>query len=257
MVYWEVVRRMVYEADVVMEIADARFPEKSRNRELEEIVRRARKKLVIVLNKSDLISKRGAERAKEGIEERCVFVSAKKRSGAGMLRAEIEGLAQGGEAKVAIVGYPNTGKSSIINMLKGRKAARTSSTAGFTKGKQYVRISSRVLLIDTPGVIPPRENDETLMALTGMKSSHQLKDLEGTGMDVAEYLFRTMGEELKGFYGVEAKDGEEFLEKLAMKRKKLVSGGRPDTNAAARILIDDFQKGAIGKKAQKHAISGN
>ncbi len=246
--YWEIVKGIVHGAGIVLEIVDARFPQKSRNMQLEEMVKRAGKKLVIVINKSDLISKRQAEREKHGIDERCVFVSAKMRSGVKMLRIEIEKLAQGNEAKVAVVGYPNTGKSSVINMLKGRRAARTSSTAGFTRGKQFVRISPRIMLIDSPGVIPLNENDQTLMALLSSKSSHQLLDLEGTGIDVAEYLLREMPEILQAHYNVRASDGEEFLEKMALSRNRLKKGGKPDLNSAARILIDDFQIGAIKPK---------
>ena len=248
--YWDIVKKIVRDADIVMEIVDARFPQQSRNTELEDFVRGSGKKLIIVLNKSDLISKRNAQKAKDSITERCVFVSARQRSGVKALKIGIEKLVSGDEAKVAIVGYPNTGKSSIINMLRGRKAARTSSTAGFTRGKQHVRISNKILLIDTPGVIPLQESNETLMAMLSAKNAHQLNDMEGAGMEIAEYLILNMPETLRGFYGVEAKDGEEFLEKLAFHRKKLLSGGRPDLNSAARTLIEDFQRGKINENTQ-------
>ncbi len=254
--YWDIVRGIVKESDIVMEIIDSRFPDKSRNHELEEYVRRSGKKLLVVINKSDLISKRQAAKAKEEMDERCVFVSARFRSGIKMLRIELDKLSSGVETKVAVTGYPNTGKSSVINMLKGRKAARTSPTAGFTKGKQFVRMGKNTLLIDTPGVIPLGENDETLMALLSSKNAYQLHDLEGTGIDIAEYLLKSMGETLTGFYGVEATDGEEFLEKLALKRNKLKSGARPDINSGAMILIEDFQRGKIvanPKKSPKKA----
>ncbi|MBI4210468.1 MAG: 50S ribosome-binding GTPase [Candidatus Diapherotrites archaeon] len=243
--YWDMVKRIVMDASVVVEVIDSRFPAKTRIPELENLVAREGKKLLIVINKADMISKREAEREKLGMGTECVFVSAKKRQGVTRLRMAIARLAGGEEAKVAVVGYPNTGKSSVINMLKGRKAARTSSIAGFTKGKQFVRAGSKLLLIDSPGIIPIDVKDETLMVLLSVKNFQHLKDLEGTAMDVADYLLRTQRSEIVAAYGIDARDGEELLEKLAFSRKKLVRGGRPDINAAARILIMDFQEGKI------------
>ena len=255
--YRDLVRGIIHDADIVMEIIDSRFPQASRNIETEELVERSGKKLLVVINKSDMISKRNANQVKENIGKRCVFVSAKYRKGVARLRIEVEKLCAGKEAKIAVIGYPNTGKSSVINMLKGRKAALTSSIAGFTKGKQFVRISTRIMLIDSPGVIPIRENDETLMVLLSAKNPQHLSDLGGTGIDVAQYLLGTQKEELERHYGIEAKEGEEFLEKLAFRRNKLVKGGKPDLNAAARTLIDDFQKGAIKAKHEKSAKAEN
>ncbi|MCH7902656.1 50S ribosome-binding GTPase [archaeon] len=244
--YWNIVRQVVEDADIVIEVADARFPEQSRNHDLEQLVKAKGKKLLIVLNKSDLIGKNEAKREMEKIKERSIFVSAKLRNGARKIKEEIGRFNVKGEVKIAVTGYPNTGKSSIINMLKGTSSARTSSLAGFTKGKQMIRISSKIMLIDTPGIIPLKEHDVTLMALLSAKSVQQIKDLEGTGMDIAEILMESNKSGLEKFYGIKASDGEEFLEELALKRKKLLKKGKPDLNASARILIVDFQKGKIG-----------
>lgn len=244
--YWNIVRQVVEEADIVMEIVDARFPEQSRNHDLEQLVKAKRKKLLIVLNKSDLIGKKEAEIEQKKIKERSVFVSAKLRTGARKIKEELGRFNIKNEVRIAITGYPNTGKSSIINMLKGTASARTSSIAGFTKGKQMIRISSKIMLIDTPGIIPLKENDILLMVLLSAKSVQQIKDLEGTGMDIAEILLESNKSGLEAFYGIEASDGEEFLEKLALKRNKLLKKGKPDLNASARLLIVDFQKGKIG-----------
>jgi len=243
--YWNIVRQVVEEADIVIEVVDARFPEKSRNHDLEQLVKAKGKKLLIVLNKSDLIGKNEAERERNKIKERSVFVSAKIRNGARKIKEELGKFNVKGEVKIAITGYPNTGKSSIINMLKGTSSARTSSIAGFTKGKQMIRISSKIMLIDTPGIIPLKENDVTLMTLLSAKSPQQIKDLEGTGIDIAEILLESNKSGLEKFYGIKASDGEEFLEALALKRKKLLKKGKPDLNTSARILIVDFQKGKI------------
>lgn len=246
MKYSQVVEKVIRDADIVLEVVDARFPEQSRNIQLEENVKWSGKKLLIVLNKADLIGKRAAERIKKSLGERAVFVSAKRKTGTIRIKEEIGKLSGGKEIKVAVVGYPNTGKSSIINMLKGKKSARTSSTAGFTKGKQMVRISARIMLIDTPGVMELGEKDEVLLALLGAKNPQDMKDLEGAGIQVAQMLIDNNPEALLKTYGVEATDGEEFLEKLAIKRNKLMKGARPDVNAIAKILILDYQQGKIG-----------
>ena len=246
--YTEIVRKMIKEANVVLEVIDARFPVQSRNTEMENFVKHNGKKLLIVINKSDLVGKKQAERIKKTINEKSVFVSALKKKGGSRLRTEIMGLAQGEKAKVGIIGYPNTGKSSVINMLKGRKNALTSPTAGFTKGTQFVRINKQVMLIDSPGVIPLQQNDETLMALLSSKNPQQLKDLEGTGIEVAQILIDNDPGQIEKVYGVKATDGEELLEKLAIAKKRLLKAGKPDLNAAATILIVDFQNGKIRLK---------
>ncbi len=248
--YRQIVNGAVREANIVLEVIDARFPEKSRNYGLEKMVEEQGKKLLIVINKADLVSIGEARKEKELMGKKSVFVSARSRKGKTRLAKELEELAEGKEAKVAVVGYPNTGKSSIINMLAGKKSARTSPIAGFTRGKQFVRLSKKLLLIDSPGVIPFGKKDETLMALLSSKSPQQLSDLEGTGMEIAEILLAE-GKLLEEHYGIRAADGEEFLEKLAMSKKKLLKKGLPDTGTAARILIRNFQEGIIRKKMGK------
>lgn len=245
--YRRIAREVIKEADIVIEVADARFPEKSRNREMEETVKRMRKKLVIVFGKSDLVSKREAEKAKSFAGQTSIFVSAKTRKGISRIKTIIGSMAKGNEVKVAIIGYPNTGKSSLINALKGRRAAGTSSTAGFTRGKQNIKIG-KIMLIDTPGVIPLKENDQLLMAMLSSKNPNQLKDLEGIGIELAELLIKNQKQDIEKFYGVTAKEGEEFLEKLAEKKNRVLKGNKPDTKWAARQLITDFQQGKIKTK---------
>lgn len=246
--YWDIVRKVVANADIVMEILDARFPSQSRNEQLENLVKERGKKLVLILNKSDLISKKWAQEIKDGMKEETVFISAKKRKGFTILKKTILRLSGYNETKIAVTGYPNTGKSSIINMLCGKKSAPTSPTAGFTKGMQNIRINSKIILIDTPGVIPVDDHDETKMVLLASKNVQSIKDLESTGADVAEIVLKNNKEGVENFYGVSASEGYELLEKIAFARKKLLKGARPDMNAAARILITDFQRGMIKVK---------
>ncbi len=244
--FLEVVKKVVDDADIVIEVIDARFPAKSRNAELERLVRSKGKKLVLLLNKTDLIGTEAAALHRKQMGPNCVFVSATNRQGTSNLRKKIGELSEGRHVKVAVVGYPNVGKSSIINVLSRKKAAKTSPRAGFTKGRQFVRVSRNVMLIDTPGIIKFDDKDEILMVMLGSKNAEQVKDLESAGVEIAGTLVESNREELCAFYGIDgAKDGEEFLEKLALVRGRLLGGARPDLNSASRILISDLQKGKL------------
>lgn len=242
------VYRIASSADLVLEIADARFPQLSRNKQLEEFVREKGKKLVIVLNKSDLASKRKSELEKNKIMQEgiaSVFVSSKEKQGGERLRKEIgKNLSKG---KIAIVGYPNTGKSSIINLLKGKSVAKTARKAGFTRGEQLVKLKEGLYLIDTPGIIPFKERNEFLLAVIGSKNPEQLKDKENTALELIEMLLKENAESIGKCYGVKAreKNPEEVLEEIALKKGRLMKGGIADLNAASAIIINDWQKGKL------------
>lgn len=244
--YWGIVKKVVEEADIIVEVLDARFPEKSMNTELENMAKRKGKQLVFALNKADLVGKASVKKFIRELGGNAVFLSAGKREGIINLRKKIGELAGTRQVKVGVVGYPNVGKSSIINALGRKKRVGVSARAGFTRGTQYIRVTKNIVLIDSPGVLPPQEQDETLLVLLSAKNVEQLKDIESTGVQVAEELLKAGAENLCRHYGVDlAQDGEGFLEKLALKRKKILRGGKPDLGAAARILIGGLQKGGI------------
>ncbi len=234
--YWEVVGKIINKSDIILEILDARSFEESRNEEVEDKVKRRDKKLILVANKADLISKKEQRKLKN-----CVYVSTKERKGIGILRQKILSLAPRHRVVVGVVGYPNTGKSSVINALAGRHKAGTSARSGFTRGYQFVRIG-RILLIDTPGVFSFGEKDEIKSALIGSKDPTRLKDPEF----VALKLLKLLKGKVEKFYKIEdEKSYEKKLELIALKLKKLKKGGKPNTVEAAKTIIRDWQQGKI------------
>ncbi len=239
----------VKEADIVLEILDARFPKQTRNSDIERKIFEKRKRLVFVLNKSDLIGIKKATEEKKELQKTapCYFVAAQKRLGTKRLRQAVLKLAGKKTAKVAVIGYPNTGKSSVINAIAGRKAARTSAQAGFTRGMQFVRIAENVLLIDSPGIIPFEQRSEFELMLMSAKSINQLQDIEGCALQLIEWLQKQNPKALGQSFGINAKrkDAEQLLEAIGVAKKKLARGGKADSNAAAMFLIQEWQKGNI------------
>ena len=155
------------------------------------------------------------------------------------------------ELFVCIVGYPNTGKSSIINYLRGKRSAPVSSTAGQTKGEQLIRLDKKIMLVDTPGVMPFFKGGEATLTLVAAKNPQALKNPEKAVQKIFDYL-RHNGE--KELWGVElaAKTSEQLLEEIAFKKKRLKKGGEADIQTITFQIISAWQKGKISLK--KNAV---
>jgi ribosome biogenesis GTPase A len=178
--FGQIAKSVIYESDVVVEVVDARLLELTRNEDLERTVERAEKRLILCINKADLVPKAFLDKQKK-LHENCVFVSCRERHGFSKLREMIYRVAaksklDDDKIMVGVVGYPNVGKSSVINMLKGRSSAGVSSRSGFTRSIQNIKITERIMLIDTPGVIPIAENDPIRLSLLASKNPDRLKD---------------------------------------------------------------------------------
>ena len=241
----EIVRKIITESDIILEVLDARFPKETQNKEIEGFIKNQGKKIIYILNKSDLV-----ESMKKSFLFPSIYISSKKRNGGKLLRDRIKIEAKKikkDQIIVGVIGYPNTGKSSLINLLIGKKSARISPEAGFTKGVQKLRLSSKILLLDSPGVIP-NEEYSTIGKFTkkhseiGVKTYDKIKDPE---IIVAE-LMRKYPQTIERFYNVNADgDSEILLEKIGEQKRFFKKGGEINTDTAARFVIKDWQTGKI------------
>jgi len=235
----------------LLEVVDARFPDETRNSEVERDIARAKKPFIIVLNKCDLVSKDNLERTKSRLSKIAptVFVSSKDRSGTTILRHKILETAnkKGGEILVGSLGYPNTGKSSVINAVAGRHRAGTSSISGHTKGVQHINAGSRIKFIDTPGVIPFGENDEHIQGLLAVKDATHLQDPIGVAMTIIEKICAENKTVLESFYHVtiDEQDSYEVLELIGKQSNFLTKKAKVDETRAAVKIINDWQKGLL------------
>ena len=244
--YWETVDKAIWDADVILLLLDSRMVRESRNREVEEKVTALGKPVIYVITKCDLIPKEKGEVWKKKLNP-CVFVSARERLGLGKLRERILIEAQRSKIKrksirVGILGYPNVGKSSLANAMKGKHSAPVSPSSGFTKGVQKVRADKRILLLDTPGVIPYHEKDEAKHGMIGSLDFSNVKEPDLAAIK----LMRRFPGKVETFYGVKnTKDKEVVLEDIAVKKNLKMKGGKPDINRAARMVLKDWQRGEI------------
>jgi ribosome biogenesis GTPase A len=247
--FWRIVNYVIREADIILLILDARFPEQTRNREIELKVKKLNKKLLYILNKSDLIPLEDVKSLQENYRP-CVFVSSKDRLGGTMLFKKIMELSRGKECSVGVLGFPNVGKSSVINLLKGQKSASVSSQAGHTRGIQFVKAKGKIKLIDTPGVLQFKEKDLLTQVLIGSYNPQNLREPDYYAMLIIDKY----PELFENYYSMKYnKDPQEFLEEIATKRNVLIKGGKPDIVRMARNLLSDWQRGLIHEKLFKKA----
>jgi len=241
--FWRHVNKVIHNADIIIEVLDSRLIEQTRNPEIEQKIQKFGKKILYVINKCDLVDIREIEQVQKKLQP-SVFISSTEKLGTTILKKKIMELSRGEKVTVGVVGYPNVGKSSLINALSGRSAARTSSSSGFTHGIQKVRVGDKITLLDTPGVFPEREKNEEKHAYIGAVDSAKLKEPE---LDALK-LIEEHPQEVCLYYGVEGEDPEGILELIGIKSNKLLPGGVVDVDRVSRMILRDWQLGKIKKK---------
>lgn len=236
------IRRIVESADLVIEVLDARDPFGTKNSELEKFVRRSGKRLLIVVNKADL-----AKNSDYTESSKACVISSKDRRSAAILKEFIKSNLPKTPARIAVVGYPNVGKSTIINLLKGRRSASVAPLPGHTKGVQWIRVDEDILLLDSPGIVPSYEKDEISIALKGAIEADQIKNPEYVAHKILEIILSEAPRSIEKFYDIKlnSKDPQKILGLIAIRRGRLLRGKEPDTLAAAKTIIRDRYKGKI------------
>jgi hypothetical protein len=241
--FWDIVNRVINEADVLVMVLDARMILETRNMEIETKIKNLKKPLIYVLNKSDLVDENIIKQYKKNIHN-SIFLSAKLHQGTNKLREKIMIAAsqlKKERVKVGILGYPNVGKSSVINALKGSAAAKTSSISGYTKGLQKIK-TSKMMLLDTPGVIPYKEKNNLKHNMIGTIDYSKEKDPDIVVMQ----LMNEFPGIIEAYYGVKlSKNKQTTLNIIAKKKFMLKKGSELDVQRTATMILKDFQTGKI------------
>jgi len=245
--FWVVVKNIIKKSDIVLEILDARFPELTRIKKMEEYAFFYKKPVILVINKADIISETTIENiANKYPNSNSVIVSAKFSKGVHELIKKIKSQTKIENAKVAVIGYPNTGKSSLINKLSRGGKAPTSSESGFTKGLQLISGKGGLMLFDTPGVVPFSDRDEIQLGLVSGISPHKLKDPDIVAYELIRIFMENNPSVLEKAYNVDAKlSPEDFLFEFGKKRNMILKHGLIDERRAAIQLLNDWHEGRI------------
>jgi len=268
--HWDLVKRIITESDLVLEILDARFVELSRNEEVERLIEEVGRPMIFVINKKDLISKEKIREQVDKLREKgeVVFISTKKKGDEKILLYKIkkvfkkygkrEVVVRGkfdpkpkyrvavADIVVGVLGYPNVGKSSIINFLAHKKKAKVSKKSGATHGIHWINVNKEIKLIDSPGVIPLKREDEIRYGLIGAKDTGALKNPEIVAHAVIKLFLKENKKAFEEFYKINMTGNtEDIVNKVAEKKAYLLKGERVDENRAIMVIVRDWQQGRL------------
>ena len=249
--------------DLIIELVDARIPLSSRNPDIDELGKN--KARLILLNKSDLADERYNEQWSAYFQKKGFYVvKVNAKSGAGLksiqgaiqeaCKAKIERDRRRGiknrPIRAMVVGIPNVGKSTFINSYAGKACAKTGNKPGVTKGKQWIRLNKQVELLDTPGILWPKFEDQTVgkrLAFIG-SIKDEILNLEELSLELLDYIRTNYPGLLNTRYGIEEEGTPvSLLEAVADKRKCLIRGQEIDYAKAAGIVMEEFRNGKIGR----------
>lgn len=286
--YFKELKRVIEESDVILQVLDARDPMGCRNKELESQIIAKNKRIILILNKIDLVPsytfcpthsevaiqwcahlrreyatvlfkantqeqtqklsniKLNAHSLKENPEVFKKVVGTSKTVGGNDLMQIIKNYSRQGDVKtsitVGVIGFPNVGKSSVINSLKKTKVASVSNVPGHTKMVQEVYLDKNVRLLDCPGIVLSNENADSAL----LRNVIRVEDLPDPYVPVEIIAKKVSKEVLMKLYNVEDySTTQELLASIARKRGRLLKGGVPDTGEAARLVLKDWNAGRV------------
>lgn len=248
MSFWVAAKHVINDADVILFIMDARMPELSMNEELKRFLYLKRKEVIFVYNKIDLLSREKLDELRKTYPDGS-FVSGTNNINIPLLKKRllILGKKMGlDKVRVGVVGYPNTGKSAIINALAHRARAKVAHFAGTTKGPQWVKVGGTLQVIDTPGIVQ-FDDRESKLGLLAAKNPEKLKRPDRTAQQIIEMYLETNKKALEDYYKIKIQNEniEEILQLIGKKRGFLIRGGIVDENRTIKQVIFDWQRGRL------------
>ncbi len=251
--------------DIVVEVVDSRIPLASKNPDIDKIANN--KPRIIVLNKEDLADPRETGKWISYYQKKgfiAISLNANNGSGLDRLISAIDKAYEPQKEKFAakgmlnrpprimIVGIPNSGKSSLINKLTGKKSTQTGDRPGVTKGKQWVRVKGNLEMLDTPGILWPKFEDERvamLLAYTGAIKDDVL-NIEEVGYQLLNYIIKYDASLIEKRYSIEIKEDDEtinVMDNIALERKFILRGKEIDYLRTGQTILNEFRAGAIGR----------
>ena len=250
------IARSLSSIDVIIEILDARAPHSSSNPVIDKIIKE--KPVIKVLNKSDLSepldTKKWQQYFNKSEYQNSIAINAMTSESKNEIVNLISQLSERKEGKntlTMVVGIPNVGKSSVINMLAGKKIARTGNEPAITKGQQKINLRNGIMLIDTPGILWPKiEDPESGLKLAALGSIRNTAvGYDEIAIYIIKFLMQKYPDYLKARYKIDllSQDEHEIIELLAKKRGCLSKGGKIDLTKISEIIVDELRTGIFGQ----------